>query len=117
MSLKDGTETPASGEVFKAGRLVTGFELRTALGLLIFAALVPICTILWWGRPSALPEFVTLVFLGLFVFAVLATFAIIVLWGLGRLDLPGSFMKWLGLATIGEIVGLLLFVLRYILKS
>ena len=104
-------ETPTARDLFKASRVVTGIELKVAIGLLIFSAVVPIATILWWGRPATFAEFVSVVFLGLFMFAVLTTFAIIVLWGLGRLDLPGKFVGWLGVVTVGEIVGLLLFML------
>lgn len=102
-------------EVFQASRIVTGPELGIGVGLLVFAAIFPSAAILWWGRPSTLSDFVTLVFLWIYMFAVIATFAIIVLWGLGRLDLPGNFMKWLGGATVGEIAGLLLFVLKRVL--
>ncbi len=110
-------DIPPTQELFKASRVVTGAELTTGIGLVIFAAVVPIATILWWGRPTLLADFVTLVFLGIYVFAVIATFAIIILWGLGRLELPDKFMDKLGVATIGEIAGLLLFMLKYLFRN
>jgi hypothetical protein len=104
-------------EVIRAARIITGVELKTGIGLLIFAAVVPIATSLWWGRPATFAEFISLIFLGIYMFAVIATFAIIILWGLGRLDLPNKFMGWLGAATIGEIAGLLGYVVHQIFKS
>lgn len=101
-------------EVFHASRVVTGPELGIGIGLLVFAAIFPSAVILWWGRPGALSDFVTLVILWIYMFAVISTFAIILLWGLGRLDLPAGFMKWLGGATVGEIAGLLLFALKHV---
>jgi hypothetical protein len=100
-------------EVVKASRVITGYELGAGLGLLAFALLIPILAFLWWGRPATFSEFASMIFLGIYMFAVIATFAIIILWGLGRLDIPDSFMKWLGMATIGEIVGLVGYVLRH----
>lgn len=104
-------------KVVKASRVVTGYELGAGLGLLGFAILIPVLTFFWWGRPATFPEFASMIFLGIYMFAVIATFAIIILWGLGRLDIPDSFMKWLGMATIGEIVGLVGYVLKQIFHS
>jgi hypothetical protein len=59
-----------------------------------------------------LDNFIALTFLGTYVFAVIETFAVILLWGLGRLSLPSTFVPWLGGATIGEIAGLLLLVVK-----
>ena len=108
-------ETLSPKQLIKAARVVSGIDW-TAVGLLIFAAIIPILTCLWWGKPSSLPELVTLVLLGLFAFAVISTFAIIVLWGIGRLELPDRFMAWLGGATVGEIAGLLAAIVHWILK-
>lgn len=110
-------ETPPTREPFKASRLVTGFEIKTGIGLLIFSAVIPIVTVWWWGRPASFGEFITLIFVGIYMFAVLATFAIIVLWGLGRLDLPGKFVWWLGGATIGEVAVFVTYLLQYILRE
>lgn len=104
-------------KVIKASRVITGYELAAGLGLLGFSLLIPILSFLWWGRPATFAEFVSMIFLGIYMFAVIATFAIIILWGLGRLDIPDSFMKWLGMATIGEIVGLLAYVLKQVFNS
>ena len=111
---KEGGEEPPLLNVIKAVRVVTGYELGAGLGLLGCALLIPILAALWWGRPSTFAEFTSVIFLGIYMFAVVATFAIIVLWGLGRLDIPESFMKWLGVATIGEVAGLLIYVVRQI---
>jgi hypothetical protein len=109
-------ETLIPKKVFKGSRIVSGVMDGTAIGMLIFAAILPIVIILWWGKPILLRDLVTLVFLGLYVFAVISTFAIIVLWGLQRLDLPNKFMMWLGGATVGEIAGLLAFGYKELFK-
>lgn len=105
-------DTPPEIEVIKAARVVTGYELGAGLGLLAVAVAIPVSTVLWWGRPGTFAEFISIVVLAIYMFTVIATFAVIVLWGLGRLDLPHSFMKWLGGATVGEVVGLLVYVLK-----
>jgi hypothetical protein len=109
---KEQNETPPKIDVIKAARVVTGYELGAGLGLLTVAVAIPVCTVLWWGRPGTFTEFVSIIVLAIYMFTVIATFAIILLWGLGRLDLPHSFMKWLGGATVGEVVGLLFYVLK-----
>jgi hypothetical protein len=115
MSAKEN-DNPPPLNLIKASRVVTGYELGAGLGLLAFAVAIPIAAILWWGRPGTFAEFTSIIFLGTYMFAVIATFAIIILWGLGRLDIPESFMKWLGGATIGEVVGLVVFVIKQIYK-
>ena len=100
-------------KLFKNVREVSPFDW-TAIAMLMFAALVPIAIAIYWGHPGSIGDLATIVFLGLFVFAVIATFSIIVLWGLGRLALPDKFMSWLGAATIGEIAGLLAFVIHHL---
>ena len=110
-------ETVVTREVVKSARVVTGIELTTGLALLFFAAAVPVATALWWGRPTTFQELASLIFLGTFMFCVIATFAVIILWGLGRLDLPSKFVGWLGGATIGEVAGLVAFVLHWIFRS
>jgi len=115
--LPKAKETLTTNKVIKGAREVSGIVDWSAIGLLIFAAVIPTALAIWWGKPSSLPELVTLVLLGLYVFAVISTFAIIMLWGLRRLDLPDRFMSWLGGATVGEIVGLLAFIVRWVLKS
>jgi hypothetical protein len=94
-------------------------ENWTAIGLLIFAAVIPVALTIWWEShsPMTLAELITLLFMDIYIFAVVSTFAIIVLWGLKRLDLPNKFMSWLGAATVGEIAGLLTYVIHIILKK
>jgi hypothetical protein len=116
MSSKEPNDKLPALNVVRSARIVSGYELGAGLGLLAFAVAIPIAAILWWGRPSTFAEFTSLIFLGIYMFVVIATFAIIILWGLGRLDIPESFMKWLGGATIGEVAGLLLFVVKQIYK-
>jgi hypothetical protein len=96
------TDSIEPGDVIRAAEVVTKMELGAGLGLLLFAAAVPIATMLWWGRPAAFAEFATMIFLGIYMYTVITTFAIIFLWGLGRLVIPDQFMRWLGAATIGE---------------
>ncbi|HKZ03120.1 MAG TPA: hypothetical protein VJ180_12820 [Pyrinomonadaceae bacterium] len=104
-------------DAITAARIVTGYELAAGLALLAFAVLIPILAALWWGRPGTFAEFTSVIFLGIYMFAVISTFAIVVLWGLGRLDITESFMKWLGVATIGEVAGLLAYVLKQIFAT
>jgi hypothetical protein len=52
--------------------------------------------------------------LRLFGFSVVATFALIVFWGMGYLHYPESFLKWLGVATIGEVATVLGLVVKYL---
>jgi hypothetical protein len=109
--------TPEIKSLINAARVVTGAETGLALGLVVFGAIIPVLMVLWWGRPEKFAEFVTLVFIGMYVFAVITTFAIILLWGLGRLDLPSKFMHWLGAATIGEIAGMLFYVVQRLFRG
>jgi hypothetical protein len=111
-----GRDKLEPGNVIRAAGIVTKMELGAGLGLLLFAATVPIATMLWWGRPAAFAEFTTMIFLGIYMYTVITTFAIIFLWGLGRLVIPDQFMRWLGAATIGEIAGLLGFGLQWVLQ-
>ena len=110
-------ETPVPKRFIQGSREVSTFADATAIGLLIFAAVIPIAIAAWWGRPAAFADLITMTLLGLFVFAVIATFAIIVLWGLKRLDLSEKFMMWLGGATVGEIIGLLAYIIHHLFKS
>jgi hypothetical protein len=110
-------ETPPDRKYIQAAREVSTVADWTPIGLLIFAAVVPIAIAMWWGRPSTFADLITMILLGLFVFAVIANFAIIVLWGLKRLDLPERFMSWLGGATVGEIIGLSAYIVHHIFKS
>jgi len=109
-------ETPPARKYIRSAREVSTVVDWAAIGLLIFAAVVPIAIAMWWGRPSVFADLITMILLGLFVFAVIATFAIIVLWGLKRLDLTEKFMSWLGGATVGEIIGLLAYIVHRLFK-
>lgn len=113
---KAPSETVQPLVAIRAAGEVTRLEIRVGLGLLAFAAILPIGTMAWWGRPALFAEFTVMIILGIYIFAVIATFAIIFLWGLGRLVIPDSFMRWLGIATVGEIAGLLTFGLQYVFK-
>jgi len=59
----------------------------------------------------------TRIMLALFAFSVVATFAIIVGYGLGYLKYPEWFLKWLGLATIGEITTFLGYILKFLFRQ
>ena len=56
----------------------------------------------------------TKIMLGLFAFSVVATFAIIFGYGRRYLVYPEWFLKWLGMATIGEIATFLGYILKYL---
>ncbi len=57
--------------------------------------------------------------LRIYAFTVLATFAIILLQGfhIGGFMLQPEFLKWLGIATIGQIGGLLTIILHYLFRK
>jgi hypothetical protein len=107
------TETLKNIEFIERARIVTGPELVVALALVLFGFLPLLgLWLLLRGLDFKLENVVALTLLGTYVFAVIETFAIIILWGLGRLYLPKAFVPWLGGATIGEIVTLLLIVVK-----
>jgi hypothetical protein len=89
-------------------------ERAGALALLAFGA-VPIVIgwiMLWISPEITLERFIAFSVIGIFAFAVIETFSVILLWGLGRLELPASFVNWLGAATIGEVAGMLYIIIR-----
>jgi len=110
-------ETLTPRRIIKSVREVSALYDWTAIGLLIFAAVIPIAVAMWWGRPATIADLATIIMLGLFIFAVISTFAIIVLWGLGRLSLTDKFMTWLGGATVGEIAGLVAFIIHFLFSK
>jgi hypothetical protein len=115
MSLeKQEPEQKLPDETVTASRVVAGYEIGAGLGLLAVAVLVPTVAMVWRGKPAEFREFTSMILLWIYMFAVIATFSIIILWGLGRLILPEKFMNWLGGATIGEIAGMVLFVVKQI---
>ena len=109
---KQAPEHKDADEIIKRVRVVSPYELGAGLGLLAVAVLVPTLGMIWWGKPTGFPEFTSMILLWIYMFAVIATFSIVILWGLGRLELPAKFMNWLGGATIGEIAGLVVMVVR-----
>ncbi len=106
-------ETLETIEFVDHAQVVTGWELGVGLALVLLGFL-PLLGIWFFlkGLQFDLKNVIALTLLGTYVFAVIETFAIIILWGLGRLYLPKTFVPWLGGATIGEIVTLLLIVVK-----
>lgn len=68
-------------------------------------------------RQFNLQEFVAVSIFGIYAFAVIVTFAIILLWGFKRLELSEAFVKWLGGATVAEVAGMVLCVVKYLFPS
>ncbi|MGB8886382.1 MAG: hypothetical protein WCC87_06630 [Candidatus Korobacteraceae bacterium] len=100
--------------VISREREIKGVELWVALGLLTFG-IVPFIFIVWYlstRGPVAIKDFMALFVLGLYGTAVIETMGIIILRGMGRLDLSENFTKWLGAATVGEIIGLITLILK-----
>ena len=108
---------PTPLEPIKEARVVSGIELRTALLLVVLAVAVPFGMGLWFlsGRNPSLQEFLVVIVLALLAFWSIATVGIILLWGLGRLVLPEQLVHYLGVATVGEIAGIVVLVVRNVL--
>ncbi len=102
---------PSSSEILpliqpiKKAKEVSNIELGGALVLLVFG-MVPM--VMGWvflrGHSPDLRDWIATEIVGVFVFAVIETFAIILLWGFKRLDFSEGFARWLGGATVGEVI-------------
>src|SRR5215471_2379727 len=59
----------------------------------------------------------SVVLLSIFGLSILLTFALIFLWGYGIIKLDKAFAHWLGGATIGQTVTLLVSIVRFLFPS
>ena len=107
---------PVIGAVTEA-REVTPFD-KCGIALVAFG-MSPLVVgwILLFRREFEMGEFIAINILGLFSLTVIETFSIILLWGLGRLELPQKIVHWLGMATVGEVAGMLLIIIKYVFPN
>lgn len=98
-------------EFFKDARVVTGLAMGIALIVLGMLPLLAIW-ILVRSMPFEIHNFIALTLVGTFLFVVVETFAVIILWGFRQIDLPQTFVRWLGGATIAEVAILLAIVVK-----
>jgi|SRR5208337_5604038 len=101
---------PETVEPIREARNVSSVELVGGI-FLIVAGVFPLWVFLCLFHKQ-LSEVITVSVLGLYVFVVFETFAVFFLSGLGRLSFPDKFLHWLGVATVGEVAGLLYFVMK-----
>jgi hypothetical protein len=110
---KEGADSTSPRESVVRADNVSGWEIAGAIGLLLFGV-VPL--VMGWifllKRTFDLQEYMAVTLLGIYAFAVIVTFAIILLWGFRRLELPDKFVSWLGGATVGEVAGMVLFIVK-----
>lgn len=64
-----------------------------------------------------LREMLTIFLLALFGASTIATYVLIFFWGFKLIELPSPFVHWLGGATVGEISGLLVIIVKSIFPS
>ena len=64
------------------------------------------------NKISDVRVFIAVAITDLFIMATMCTFALIIGYGTGQFHLTETFMKWLGAATVGEIVSMLTIVLN-----
>ena len=112
MKKQSGEEVVSTIGVIEA-KDVSSWEIAGAVARLLFGT-VPL--IVGWlflrQRPFDLQDYMAVTLLGIYAFAVIVTFAIILLWGFKRLELETKFINWLGAATVGEVAGMLLFIVK-----
>src|SRR5208282_2173810 len=113
-SRREDIVVPDTVEPIRDARNVSSVELVGGI-FLIVAGILP-----WWVLlglfHKQLSEVITVSVLGLYVFVVFETFAVFFLAGLGRLSFPDKFLHWLGGATVGEVAGLLYYVIKHFEK-
>ena len=88
---------------------------RTAVSLmLLFGCLVVGASWVYVIVIRATPQdAITWILLGLFCFVVVETLGTILLWGMRIVGLPEKFVKWLAVATVGEVAALLAIVVKH----
>jgi hypothetical protein len=101
-------------EAVKDARPMTGSERLATLALLAFGTLPFLAswTYIFLHNEIALDQLITLNVLAAFFFAIIETFSLILLRGFGRITLPDKFMHWLGVATVGQVAGMLVWIIK-----
>ncbi len=100
-------------EAIRRAENVSGWEIAGAIALLLFGVVPLVVGWLFLRQGTIeLQTYMAVTLLGIYAFAVIVTFATILLWGFRRLELPDKFVSWLGAATVGEVAGMVLFIVR-----
>ena len=96
---------------------MTGTERFATLALLAFGMLPFL--VAWFyiyvHKDMPFDQLITLNVLAAFFFTVIETFSLILLRGFGRIAVPDKFMHWLGGATVGQVAGMLLWIIKKVL--
>jgi hypothetical protein len=93
---------------------MTGTERFATLALLAFGML-PFLVAWFYSyvhKDMPFDQLITLNILAAFFFTVIETFSLILLRGFGRITVPDKFMHWLGGATVGQVAGMLLWIIK-----
>lgn len=86
-------------------------------GYVIMAAafVLPFCGVsffMFWNHIGDPKVFVSLAMICLFVFVTMSTIGLIVLGSAGELNISEDFLKWLAGATIAEVAGIVLIIVK-----
>ena len=107
-------DKPPILEPVRDARPMTGSERLATLALLAFGTLpfLAAWTYIYAHKEMALDQLITLNVLAAFFFTVIETFSLILLRGFGRIAVPDKFMHWLGGATVGQVGGMLVWIIK-----
>jgi len=113
-------ESLENQRISRSSVVVTRGERTVTLALLLFG-LIPVAFSIGYllvFHPATFDakQFALIFLLGIFGYMVMELYPIVILWGFQRLSLPPEFVKWLGIATIGGVAGLLATVYGYLFK-
>lgn len=108
------TEKPPILNAVQDARPMTGSEHLATLALLAFGTLpfLVAWTYIYAHKEMALDQLITLNVLAAFFFTVIETFSLILLRGFSRITVPDKFMHWLGGATVGQVGGMLVWIIK-----
>jgi hypothetical protein len=108
------TEKPPILEPIRDARPITGSERLATLSLLAFGTIPFLVAWLYIyvHKDMTFEQLITLNVLAAFFFTMIETFSLILLRGFGRISVPDKFMHWLGGATVGQVAGMLLWIIK-----
>lgn len=108
------TDKPPILEPVTDARPITGSERLATLALLAFGTLPFFVgwSYIYGHKEMTFEQLITLNVLAAFFFTVIETFSLILLRGFGRISVPDKFMHWLGGATVGQVGGMLLWIVK-----
>ena len=101
--------------------MVNGYKFRDVpLLVMLVVALIPsggVMVFIGKNRISDAAVFIALTIVCIFAFVTVCTMGLIVLNAASVIELDKDFMRWLGGATVGEVAGMLLIVVRYYFRA